>query len=292
MTTQEMVISSAHGAQLHAHIFDEAGAKATLVVAAALGVPQSYYKKFGEFCAAQGVRTITFSYRGIESSTLGTLSGYETKLQHWGQHDTDAVIAHALKNHPNTPTYLIGHSCGGQVCGLAPSTKHLSGIIFVAAQSSYWQHWPWPSRLGMGALFYAFLPALNIGGPYLRAKRLRIFPLDIPSGVIRQWTQWGRRPGYLFDPAHQIDPAHYQNYRDFDRPILAYSFPDDTYAPPRAVAALLQQFPRAPIEHRTPNPKDHGGKIGHFGFFHPRCQDTLWTDTVRWINSSTQDYLN
>ena len=72
-----------------------------------------------------------------------------------------------------------------------------------------------------------------------------------------------------------------ERFARFDCPGVFYSFTDDSFAPPRAVSALLGRLSSAPIEHRRVDPRDVGGlPIGHFGFFRRTFNGSLWHDTL------------
>jgi predicted alpha/beta hydrolase len=284
MREQDLSIPSTLGATLHARWLEPDGdPKATIVIAPAMGVQQGYYLPFAKGLAEAGIRALVLSYRGIERSTLGDLSGAEVGLTHWAE-DVDAALGWALTQTPaqpsaqtaTPPVFQLGHSCGGQLLALTPNSERLAGVIQVASQCAYWRHWPMPSRLGMAALWHAALPLLSRGHTF-PARTLRMFAFDIPSGPIRQWAAWGRLPGYLFDPASGADARRSAH---LTLPILAHSFLDDLYAPPLAVAALLAQYPRAAITHHA---HPAAAKLGHFGFFRSQHRDALWRPTIDWL---------
>jgi predicted alpha/beta hydrolase len=276
MREQDLSIPSTWGATLHARCLEPDGdPTATIVIAPAMGVQQGYYLPFAKGLAEAGIRALVLSYRGVERSTLGDLSGAEVGLTHWAE-DLDAALGWALTQTPSLPVFQAGHSCGGQLLALTSNSERLAGVIQVASQCAYWRHWPMPSRLGMAALWHAALPLLSRGHTF-PARKLRMFAFDVPSGPIRQWAAWGRLPGYLFDPASGAD-AHRSALLTL--PILAHSFLDDLSAPPLAVAALLSQYPRAAITHHA---HPAAAKLGHFGFFRSQHRDALWQPTIRWL---------
>jgi predicted alpha/beta hydrolase len=62
-----------------------------------------------------------------------------------------------------------------------------------------------------------------------------------------------------------------------------YAVSDDRFAPPRAVQAFLAFYPGAPCKRLDVDPAQHGGPIGHFGFFRERFRDSLWKDAADWM---------
>jgi predicted alpha/beta hydrolase len=67
--------------------------------------------------------------------------------------------------------------------------------------------------------------------------------------------------------------------------LSAHSFSDDISATQRAAAALIGYYARAKSEYIHLHPSDIGEKvIGHFGFFRCQFKDTLWQETLNWLN--------
>jgi predicted alpha/beta hydrolase len=105
---------------------------------------------------------------------------------------------------------------------------------------------------------------------------------DLPSGVAREWARWCSQPGYLLSE----HPAARARFAHFLKPVRLYSFTDDEYAPRRAVEELASLFVNAPIDSRRLEPRDLGvEKIGHFGFFRPRLERTLWSEALEFLNA-------
>ena len=95
-----------------------------------------------------------------------------------------------------------------------------------------------------------------------------------------QWARWCRTRGYLLGD----DGSRRPGYERIRAPILAYSFTDDGFAPRETVAAWLGFFPHAQVTHRHLAPADAGVKaVGHFGFFRPLAEQTLWPQVAQWL---------
>lgn len=256
----------ADGERIAGDRFAATAPKAQAVIAPAMGVPRGFYRRFAEYLAGRGVAVTTFDYRDRPG----------TRMADWGRLDLEAVLA-AMDSAP--PAFLIGHSCGGQLVGLAPSCRRLAGLIFVAAQSAYWGHWRGRGRLGMWSLGHVLIPLLA-RGRHFPARRLGMFPIDPPAGVIADWGRWMRRPRYLFDPREGLDTTA---CRDLARPALVYGFDDDGYAPPAAIDALLTEYPKLTATRRQTGPAETGAAVGHMGFFRESVRDTLWRPTADWL---------
>jgi predicted alpha/beta hydrolase len=91
----------------------------------------------------------------------------------------------------------------------------------------------------------------------------------------------GKTAGYY---ARRKDGA--RGYASFTGRLRAYALADDSYAPRGAVQALLGFYPAASRELLYVEPSSIGARsIGHFGFFHRRFRDTLWSDSRSWLLS-------
>lgn len=115
---------------------------------------------------------------------------------------------------------------------------------------------------------------------YFPAKRLGLGE-DQPSGVARQWARWGRHRDYLMRDGKARWRA---GYEALSLPILGFGLADDSYAPRRAMAAILALYSRAEVEHRQVVPADRElGKVGHFGLFRERFRTSLWRELADWL---------
>lgn len=261
------------GGRLQGDVFEADVPLARAVLAPGMGIPRGFYRRFAAYLAGRGIATVTFDY--------GDRPG--TRMSDWGRRDLETVLA---AQPADLPLFLVGHSCGGQLAGLAPSARRLSGLVLVAAQSGHWRHWHGRGRLGMWLLWHVLIPLLAHGRRF-PARRLGMFGRDVPAGVARQWAQWGRRRRYLFEPSPGLDTAL---YRELAVPALAYGFADDGYAPAPAIDALLAEYPRLTIDRRQITPADAGlDAIGHMGFFREGAREALWQPTADWLLTAARE---
>jgi predicted alpha/beta hydrolase len=266
---------------LEARVFSPAGApRANLLINPATGVRKGYYEPFSGFLAESGFRVVTFDNRGIGGSRPERLRGFEARMQDWAELDSEGVLRWIAAEYPKEPVALFGHSFGGQGLGLFPGARRLTAAVLVATQSGYWGHWSWLYRPRVLFLWYVMIPVVTALLGYFPAKRLGLGE-DQPAGVARQWARWGRHRDYLLrDGVAQWE----EGYAALRLPILGIGLSDDTYAPQRAMAAILALYRNAEIEHRHVVPSERGlGKVGHFGFFKERFRDSLWTEAVEWL---------
>lgn len=256
------------------------GTRAAMLIAPALGVPRHFYNRYAQFFAGHGFDVLSVDYRGVAGSGGGE-RGASLRLADCGRLDLNAALRWLREHSPARKRILVGHSLGAQLPGLAPQSEGLAALIMIGGSCPDPRLYPLLPRLRMEFLWRVLVPLLGRGERF-PARRIGFSSIDIPGGPIRDWARWGLSPGYLFDPRHGLDTTRYARLA---MPLLAYSFADDDYAVRPAVEALLAHYSAARIEHRhIGRPRE--GKIGHFGYFHPRMQDSLWADTLRWLEAA------
>ena len=257
---------------LSASVFEGNKQEIVLIIASATGVKQSYYHKFAQFVASQGITVITFDYTGIGRSLRKSLKTLENNAADWGSKDLESVIQYALENYPKARKVLLGHSIGGQLVGLAKSSEQLDKIILVAAQSGFWKLWNGVGKIRMWFNWYILFPVvLGLFG-YLNSKKINGME-NLPRGVAKQWSSWSKSPNYLLDDP-SIEATHYHKV---SVKVTAYSIEDDAYAPKEAVQWITDQFKNATTKSVVIRPIDFQvSKIGHFGVFKDRFSHTIW----------------
>jgi predicted alpha/beta hydrolase len=281
MQKRDLTITASDGFQLAAtHYAPMTANGRAVLINAAMGVKRSYYAKYAEFLAGSGFVVCTYDYRGIGDSRPAGLRGFSAYLWEWGAKDQAALIGWIQAQYPDHKLLAVGHSVGGQLIGLTAQNQHIAGVYGVAAQSGYWGLWPGWQQLRMLLLWYGLIPLLTPPFGYFPASKIGLGE-DTPSGVALDWAYAGRRRGYLLDFYGHTEHNHYSQ---FSGSMLLNSFSDDSYAPQTAVAGLLALYPNARRAHRHIRPRDVGGQpIGHFGFFRPAFEATLWTQNAAWL---------
>jgi predicted alpha/beta hydrolase len=261
------------GYPLAATVFEPAGPpRGVVVVSSAMAVTRGYYADFAAYLAERGLRAVTYDYRGIGGSAPPRLRGFRATLTEWGEQDLAGVLAWAAEGTGAVPLFLVGHSAGGQLFGIAPGNERVRAAVTVAAQSGYWGLWPRPSRYRLGLVWLGLIPTVTALFGYvppwagMRAA--------VPGGVAREWARWGRHPQYLIGP----DPSRREAFARVGARIRAYGAEGDFFAPPAAIDALHAWYTRASVERRQ-----LGREVGHFGFFRGRFRDTLWREAADWL---------
>ncbi len=278
----QLTLSCDDDYRLEATCFEAANTpRAIIVVAAALGVPRRAYQRFGEFMSAQGVACLTFDYRGVGESVPSEGQESLIDMERWGRQDIDAAIRGAASLYPGTPIFLMGHSCGAQLFGLASASKQLAGAILVAPSLPHASRYPRPDRYGLRFMWRFMVPLLSRGAGHTPMTLPGMRGAIAPKAVFKQWARWCRSREYLFDPKFKLDTTAYSMLK---LPLLVVSVSDDEQAPPLAVDALLKRFPVAEVERRLIDVQRLGfGSVGHMGFFRSKTRDALWFPLLAWI---------
>ena len=247
--------------------------RAAVLIAPAMGTPQTYYADFANWLAERGFLTITFDYRGTGLSRRGSLRGFRADLMDWARLDCTAMIEVAADRSGALPLYWIGHSLGGQIFPFVPNSGRVEKFITVATGSGYWRENAAPLRRVAWWLWFVAAPlSLRLCG-YFPGRRLRKVG-DLPYGVMRQWRSWCLNPEY----AVGAEGEHARGaYSAISAPVLSLSFTDDEFMSARNTESLHGQFSGSSVTLKRIAPAEIGvSRIGHFGFFRPRFAATLW----------------
>ena len=80
-----MTLSATDGYPITAIRYASSGqTRAHLIVAGEVGVPQRFYRRFAEYAASIGYSTLTFDYRDIGGSRIGSLKGSMVRMRETG----------------------------------------------------------------------------------------------------------------------------------------------------------------------------------------------------------------
>jgi predicted alpha/beta hydrolase len=255
--------------------------KAAVIIPSAMGVAQKFYTQFAQWLAQQGYHVTTFDYRGIGYSAPRSLRGYPMSIFDWARHDCATVIDLVKSEVPNVPLHWIGHSLGGQLIGLIPNRDRIDRVITVATGTGYWLENTWRTKTVVWWLWFFMVPlALRTAG-YFPGKRLRKVG-DLPFGVMQQWRRWCLNREYVVGAEGDEVRADYASVR---APMLSLSFTDDEMMSAKGIKSLHGLYANAPVEYRRIAPREIGARhIGHFGFFRPQFEQTLWPLVPQWLS--------
>ena len=266
------LIAATDGFKLSATNFEPADVpRGWVVINSAMGVKQDYYRAFARWLAGQGYAAVTWDYRGVAASRPAPVG--KLKLRDWAEKDMEGVLQWALAK--GRPVFVIGHSLGTQLLGLAESAPKLSAIVGVGSQSGDWRNWPFPYDVGMLVVASVLLP--SISGLFGKLPR-GLMGEEVPKGPIIDWARWLRAKGYLLSEGQWIQ----ERYARVHTPITGFSIDDDRYAPRKAVDQLYAIYKNAPLDRVHVMPRELGVKrVGHFGPFRKGFESTLWPRLLR-----------
>jgi predicted alpha/beta hydrolase len=253
--------------------------KAAVIVPSAMGVAQKFYTQFAQWLAGQGYQVTTFDYRGIGLSAPRSLRGYPVTIFDWAQ-DCAAIIDAVKAQLPEAPLHWVGHSLGGQLLGLIPNRERIDRVITVATGTGYWLENAWRTKSMVWWLWFIVVPVALRIADYFPGKRLRKIG-NLPRGVMAQWRRWCLSREYVVGAEGENVREAYASVR---MPMLSLSFTDDEMMSARGIKSLHGLYVNAPVEYRRIAPPEIGAKrIGHFGFFRPQFERTLWPLVLQWL---------
>ena len=253
--------------------------KASVVFGPAMAVPQLFYAPFAQHLAVEGYAVWTFDYRGTGESLAGrSMRGVKADLSDWLKLDYDAVVQTAAA--AGHPLYLVGHSLGGQVAPLLPAREQVAGLINIAVGSGSLRHNVPALRRKAPLMWYLMAPLLCPLFGYFPGAKIGVVG-DLPTGAMFQWRKWCLTPDYILSG----EPGAREAYASADYPVLALTFADDELLLQDGSRMLHDAYQQRSADYRVIEPQAHGMKrIGHFGFFKPQCEKTLWPMVTGWLD--------
>lgn len=280
--SEELQITAVDGYPLAATLYHPpTWNKDVLIVSSATAVLRRFYRHTAEFFANQGYGVITYDYRGIGGSKPAHVRDSPARMRDWALLDMAGVLDWADGRLRPRHILHLGHSFGGQATGLLYNGRKISAMATVSSQSGYWRLQGGSQKLAVGFHMYTTFPLLSRLMGYMPWGKLSAAE-DLPRGVALEWAKWCRNPHYLLgDPTLPLE-----RYAQFQAPVLAYSFADDTWGTQRSVAALMQAYPHVTLQHITPAQVGLES-IGHFGFFRPSARP-LWEQTLAWFQHTLE----
>lgn len=254
----------------------------SIIISSATGVLQTYYSQFAAHFCALGFTVYTFDYSGIGLSHAKNIKKNTSNLYDWAENQA-SVIQFAKKENPTHKITLITHSIGGQLIAFNRNIKNVNSIITVASQSGYWNVFNGLGKLKMFLFWNVIIPITTPIFGYFPAKTFKLFE-NLPKQVVYQWRNWGNKKNYFLSKAK----SEHLHLKSITVPILVLSFPNDNFAPKKAVDWLAHSFSNAKVERRHLEPKAFDlTSIGHFDFFRTRFKEALWVMTEQWIAENT-----
>jgi len=260
-----------------------------VVINPATSVACRYYFRFAKFLWEAGFDVVTYDYRGIGVSRPSELAGFDACWIDWGRLDFEAILLYTARTFPGQPIHIVAHSVGGFLVGMAESNRLIQKVFTVGAQFAYWRDYAAKARLRMFAKWHMAMPLITMMYGYFPGKRLGWLE-DTPAGVVRDWACSRKRFEHTWRGMAALrypDPnALVRQFEAITAPILAVSLTDDEFGTVPAIERLLSYFSESAKCHLRISPDAVGeAKIGHFGFFDSRYQNTLWDLPLEWLKT-------
>lgn len=279
-----ITLSTSDGHTLAGCRFDPLNApKASIVIAPAMAVPQSFYAPFAQYLAAQGYAVWTFDYRGTGESLNGSMRDVKADLTDWYSHDYDAVVNAAADAQAGVPVFAVGHSFGGQSAPLLPSRARLAGLINIAVGSGSLRHNTPRIRRTAPLMWHIMVPLLCPLFGYFPGARIGVIG-NVPTGAMLQWRRWCLTPDYILSG----EPGAREAYASAEFAVLGLTFADDELLLEEGSIMLHAAYRKRRPDYRLIAPGQFGLKrIGHSGFFKPQSEVALWPIVTAWIEEKT-----
>ncbi|MGO3123186.1 MAG: alpha/beta hydrolase family protein [Advenella sp.] len=288
--TQPIQIITTDGYQLQANLWRLAqinSHRPVVIINSATSVRCRYYDRFAQALHARGCTVLTYDYRGIGDSKYGSLRGLAAGWLDWGQADFEAVLQYVHTHFCNSPIYVVGHSIGGFLIGLAPSSHLIKRIFTMGAQYAYWRDYARRSRTSMFLQWHVVMPLLTKAFGFVPARRLGWME-DTPKGVAMDWAGMGPRFERSIGRKYGKTVAEMSvlpaRFGQVEASVLALGVSDDPFGTPAALDRVLDYYSGCERYHLRISPASiEHEKIGHFAFFHSRFVDSLWPIAFDWL---------
>jgi predicted alpha/beta hydrolase len=255
-----------------------------VIINPATAVTQGLYAKYAQFLAENGYLAITYDYRGTGRSTPDNIQSSDSKLRDWAMLDIAGVIDWVDFEHQPSRIFIVGHSAGGNLMPMVDNHHKVRAMVTIVAQNGYWGFAPYPEKIRLWFFWYVLFPLMLKVFGYFPVSRFKMGE-DLPYGVMHEWLHWCREPDYYFK-----DPSLTLYHDAITMPILAYAIPDDPWGTPGAVDSLHSYYTQAPVIRRDIDAEALGvKKVGHFDFFRDKFRDTLWLESLAWLQANQSE---
>ncbi|MFW8595450.1 hypothetical protein [Cribrihabitans neustonicus] len=276
---EEPVRFASGNAELAGRLFrPEGSARAAVVLNGATGVPQSFYRHFARWLAAeQQLACLTYDYRDFAGSAQGHPRRSKATMAEWALADQPAARAEMRRHYAGVPLWVIGHSLGAMLMPLQEDLEDVARMIVVAGGLVHHHDHPWPYRALALAFWFGHVPvAVRLAG-FLPGRAVG-FGADLPAGVYWQWRRWCTTPGsYLPETGDSLPRPRWERS---GVPVDVIALSDDDVIPPVSAWRLGEVFGGVPQRRRVLKPSDYKLRaVGHLGAF-ARRNAVLWPELV------------
>lgn len=163
--------------------------------------------------------------------------------------------------------------------------NRLIGLYSISLQSGYKGFAP-SAKLAfmLSCLYRGVIPLLTRINGYLPAKSIKLGE-DLPKNVAMEFAEWGLIKSYHLGFLN--DNPSYNHFDKLSIPVFFLNFSDDEWSTKSAITPMKNLFKNCEVEEKYANPAEFElKKVGHTGFFHPRCEAKLWKNSLDWITKT------
>lgn len=286
--TREVVIEAQDGMELAGTLYQPIQAPyASILLNSGTGIPRTYYTGVAAYLADQGYVVLTYDFRGVGGSRPNSLAGFQATKRDWGKLDMTAAFDRLLRDFPDIPHYVFGHSVGGQLLALMDNADAIDGVISYGSGFGYWGNIKGSYRYFVAAMWYIGIPLFTSLFRYLPAKRFKLGE-DLPSGVAHDWARWGKRPDYFIG-----ELGTHPGFSKLNCPWVALLAEDDEVATEANARPLYDLYPNADVNLRIIRPSEFDVKeLGHMSFFSRKNRDawTILLDSVQHMKQQSNRF--
>ena len=257
--------------------------KGIITINAGTCIKRQFYFRMAAYLSKKNYDVLAFDYRGVGDSRPSSLKGFEASIRDWASLDIKSVIGWMNKNYVDQKKYIIAHSMGGQIIGLADNANDLDKIVAINASYGNWKNYHGKQKITTALFWATVFPVSTWWNGYFPANKFGM-GVDWAKGVVKDWWIWSKY--YL--PHYQImDKLNYpQFYHEVKIPILSYIITDDDIATVKTIPFFEKDYKNADLTVRIVSPEDYQLKsIGHFGFFKEKAQ-SIWDETIEWLEEA------
>ena len=212
--------------------------KSVIIIFPAMGVRGSYYGMLGKQISEAGFEVIITDLRGIGNSSVRPNKKVDFGYHEMLELDYKSILGKVKYLFPNKKIYALGHSLGGQLASLfsAKNSNSFDGLILIACCSVYFKGWGSKQLPTLFMTQFFYFVSVLLG--YFPGKKIGFGGTEAKT-VINDWSNQSRTGKYIL----KNDDFNYEaGLEKITIPILAISFQEDTFAPPKAVEHLIGKF--------------------------------------------------
>ncbi len=236
--------------------------RGTVLALPGIGYPRRSLRHIAAYLAQEGYRVLSLDYRGMWGA--GGKRGLRTaSLLTWAQMDAVSALRMIQEEYAG-PHFLLAHSFAGQMLGLAPELGEVEAAATIGTGFGSPQFFDGKMKAFVWASWHVTLPIFSS----LMGATPRWLGIgeSLPSGVARQWAEWGRADDWFLS---QVPQAR-ENFSSFSRPLLCLRATDDDIAPPRATEAYISQLNPNKVHSHVVTPQHFERQhLGHGGLLKP-----------------------